>query len=236
MEWENGIRKDWSFGWIGCVACFPWDLNLFFYSFWQPLVAEWSFQHQSSSFLFLWVPSFGCYPPKTWDKKKKICLVSQLSTRINRIKADAFVELFKLYIPAQKCSEDSAESPRKEHFFTCRAQTQKWKLSVSFGPRLVLAKEIHQQIQKQETNKQLSKTAWHFFCWSASKGENTFLLVDFYGFKDHVFKPTRRQLARKKTGSNKTLNWRKREGLPTARNLTEAVNNTQTRRDYSIFL
>ena len=115
------------------------------------------------------------------------------------------------------------------HIDNHRCQERKWIMSD------VLITEF-QKIQKQETNKQLSKTAWHFFCWSASKGENTFLLVDFYGFKDHVFKPTRRQLARKKTGSNKTLNWRKREGLPTARNLTEAVNNTQTRRDYSIFL
>ena len=81
---------------------------------------------------------------KNLNSENSILLVSRWRRRQIRSKQDDCVELFKLYNPVWNCSGDLLRSPENRDFFTCRASGSKWKLSISFGILLVLAKEIHQ--------------------------------------------------------------------------------------------
>ena len=175
------------------LAVFPKDLNLLKYSLGLYLAQEWPSQ-RSTSPSHLSRVLFDQFVSKIQTARRSNLLVSPTTRGINRSKRYSSVELFKLYTPVQKCSEDSAESPENKRFFSPTSLTQNWVWTKSQDPLEVLRFQVHPAIELVRSNKLATETPRTSSEEVLQNGEKPFLMLSFqrcFCLFLSVFKKTR---------------------------------------------
>ena len=175
------------------LAVFPKDLNLLKYSLGLYLAQEWPSQ-RSTSPSHLSRVLFDRFVSKIQTARRSNLLVSPTTRGINRSKRYSNVELFKLYTPVQKCSEDSAESSENKRFFSPTSLTQNWVWTKFQDPLEVLRFQVHPAIELVRSNKLATETPRTSSEEVPQNGEKPFLKLSFqrcFCLFLSVFKKTR---------------------------------------------